>query len=77
MFQALYKAFSLIYHGDNVILIILLCLYIIQFTIIIEIIIITCSCHGTTHEVYVFAICDRICEKGSYTRIQFFDFKEV
>ena len=23
------------------------------------------------------AICDQICEKGSYTRIQFFEFKEV
>ena len=22
-------------------------------------------------------ICDRICEKGSYTRIQFFNFKEA
>ena len=22
-------------------------------------------------------ICDRICEKGSYTRIQFFDFMDV
>ena len=27
---------------------------------------------------YVYmCICDRICEKGSYTRIRFFDFKDV
>ena len=39
----------------------------------------TKSTYNDTYVIYCISnyICDRICEKGSYTRIQFFNFKEA